>query len=108
MKAREQLGQIKAISFDGDMTLWDFEAACRQAGCKPEELMHVGDSLDSDIQGARAVGAVSVWLNRKRTATDSDMRPDFEIHSLAEIETILNHSADESNKADAGEAMQRA
>ena len=66
-----------------------FEAACRQAECDPCELMHVGDSLATDVQGANVVGAVSVWLNRDGGAGDADVEPDFEIGALTELEGVL-------------------
>lgn len=53
--------------------------------CQPHQLMHVGDSLDSDVAGARDFGAVSVWLNRAGEENDSDIRPDIEIASLSEL-----------------------
>jgi HAD superfamily hydrolase (TIGR01509 family) len=66
-----------------------FHAACRQAGCAPGELVHVGDSLGSDVAGAKGVGAVSVWLNRQRHVNDSGIVPDYEVNSLAELVGIL-------------------
>jgi putative hydrolase of the HAD superfamily len=62
-----------------------FQQACREARCSPEQLMHIGDSLVSDVAGARRAGAVSVWLNRGRKPNRTDIRPDHEIHSLVEI-----------------------
>ena len=67
-----------------------FQQACREAGCSPEQLMHIGDSLDTDVEGARRADAVSVWLNRGRMANHTDIRPDFEIHSLIELERLLD------------------
>jgi putative hydrolase of the HAD superfamily len=67
-----------------------FQAACRQAGCKPEELMHVGDSLESDVQGANGIGALSVWLNRSGKRRQIGIEPDLEIESLAELAIILS------------------
>jgi len=66
-----------------------FLQACREAGCSPEQLMHVGDSLATDVEGARGAGAVSVWLNRDRIPNHTDIRPDHEIHSLIELEDFL-------------------
>jgi putative hydrolase of the HAD superfamily len=66
-----------------------FLAACRQAGCTPRELMHVGDSLETDVAGANAVGAVSVWLNRDRRPNDTDITPDCEVSSLRRLAGIL-------------------
>jgi HAD superfamily hydrolase (TIGR01549 family) len=62
-----------------------FRAACREAGCSPDELMHVGDSLQSDVQGANEVGALSVWLNRRRLPRPSNVNPDFEVGTLTEL-----------------------
>lgn len=41
-----------------------FHLACQRLGCAPCELLHVGDSLESDVAGAQAAGARAVWLNR--------------------------------------------
>ncbi len=65
-----------------------FQVACRQAGCLPQELMHVGDSLETDVCGAVGVGAISVWLNRDKKLKQSDITPDIEIQSLNELTTI--------------------
>ena len=41
-----------------------FEYALNRTGLKPEEVLHIGDSLSSDIKGAGAVGIKAVWINR--------------------------------------------
>jgi FMN hydrolase / 5-amino-6-(5-phospho-D-ribitylamino)uracil phosphatase len=66
-----------------------FYAACRQAGCAPCELLHIGDSLESDVQGANGVGATSVWLNRDGVLNTTAIPPDYEIRSLSEVLGIL-------------------
>lgn len=67
-----------------------FQAACSKAGCRPEELMHVGDSLESDVQGAKGIEALSVWLNRNGKRRQVGIEPDLEIWSLAELTAILS------------------
>ncbi|HEV7215534.1 MAG TPA: HAD family hydrolase [Chloroflexota bacterium] len=62
-----------------------FEVALAQAGCEPQELLHVGDSLANDVAGAQGAGVRSVWLNRDGRGNDSTVRPDFEITSLTEL-----------------------
>jgi FMN hydrolase / 5-amino-6-(5-phospho-D-ribitylamino)uracil phosphatase len=66
-----------------------FRIACEKAACTPAELVHVGDSLASDVQGAKTVGATTVWLNRDWAHGQADICPDFEIHSLAELPSLL-------------------
>lgn len=41
-----------------------FETAARRFGLAPGEVLHVGDSLDLDIAGARDAGFQVVWINR--------------------------------------------
>ena len=81
-----------------------FLSACRQAGCEPCELMHVGDSLESDVAGAYGVGAVSVWLNRDGVANTSDIVPDHEIRSLEELEDIVTANGQTPGKPTSGNA----
>jgi putative hydrolase of the HAD superfamily len=42
-----------------------FEAALRAAGCEAAEAGHVGDSVEHDVGGARAVGARALLLARE-------------------------------------------
>lgn len=76
-----------------------FRAACRYADCDPWELMHIGDSLESDVAGANGVGAVSVWLNRDLKQNKSGIVPDYEIRSLTELEDMLKRNEDIFNKS---------
>ncbi len=82
-----------------------FAAACRQASCQPSELMHVGDSLESDVAGANGAGAVSVWLNRDDVANNTSIQPDHEIGSLAELSKITKLYGGASNKPDARDGL---
>jgi HAD superfamily hydrolase (TIGR01549 family) len=73
-----------------------FSAACKQAGCGVTQLMHVGDSLQIDVAGANAAGAVSVWLNRDGARNTSCVQPDHEIRSLAELVSIAERNGSPS------------
>lgn len=42
-----------------------FLYALEKAGLQPEEVIHVGDSLESDVKCPRQVGIDSIWLNRE-------------------------------------------
>lgn len=41
-----------------------FHAACAQLGCRPDEVMHIGDDWRADIHGARAAGLHTAWIRR--------------------------------------------
>ncbi len=51
----------------------------------------VGNSLTSDVLGARNAGVRSIWLNLDGSWARPDLRiaPDVEIHSLSEIRGVL-------------------
>ncbi|MHC5039867.1 MAG: HAD family hydrolase [Planctomycetota bacterium] len=66
-----------------------FETACRQAGCSSWELLHVGDSLEDDVKGARNAGARAVWLNRKGIPGPAGFSVELEIASLLDLPGML-------------------
>lgn len=43
-----------------------FALALRRAGTTASDAVHVGDSIEADVEGARAVGIHPIWLNRRR------------------------------------------
>jgi HAD superfamily hydrolase (TIGR01549 family) len=61
-----------------------FEQALTLAGCGPAEVLHVGDSPENDIAGARAVGIRAVLLDRSGAAGPGA------IGSLAELPALLS------------------
>ena len=66
-----------------------FEITAKRAGCELAQMLHVGDSLENDVAGARNAGVHSVWLNREGEPNETEIRPDYEVVSLTEIPTIL-------------------
>lgn len=66
-----------------------FQIALDEAGCSAGEMVHVGDSLEIDVAGARNAGVRSVWLNRNGDAARPGIAPDAEIASLRELSQIL-------------------
>ncbi len=41
-----------------------FRIALRRAGCRPREVVHVGDEYDADVVGARGAGLAAVLVDR--------------------------------------------
>lgn len=66
-----------------------FRIALERAGCSREELLHVGDSLETDVRGAVDSGVRCVWLNRQGIENHTDFKPDHEISSLLDLLEIL-------------------
>ncbi len=66
-----------------------FQIVAQRAACGLDQLLHVGDSLETDVEGAQAVGARAVWLNRDGKTNDSGIKPDHEIASFTELTRLL-------------------
>jgi putative hydrolase of the HAD superfamily len=49
-----------------------FEAALERLRCKPQEAVFVGDSLETDVAGARAAGIRSLMLDRHPRAAEAE------------------------------------
>lgn len=56
---------------------------------KKDRVLVIGDSLSSDIQGAKNAGVASCWYNPKGKALTGDVIPDYEIQHLSQVEEIL-------------------
>jgi len=67
-----------------------FLEALESVQVTPEEAIYVGDSLTSDVVGAKGVGMYAVWINRKGVAKPQNApSPDFEISTLRELIVLL-------------------
>jgi len=67
-----------------------FFAACleRLPGVAPHEVLMLGDSPTADIAGGKAAGLLTCWFDAKGEPP-GDAVPDYTIHALSEIRTIL-------------------
>ncbi len=71
-----------------------FGDAVKKLGCKPDEVMMVGDRVDKDVPGAKKAGLVTVQLmkgsySRGKPKNKSE-EPDFVISQLADLLRILD------------------
>lgn len=48
-----------------------FEFALNNVGLSAGEVLHIGDSLSSDIKGASSVGINAIWVNRNNRGIPS-------------------------------------
>ena len=66
-----------------------FQAALELLGLEAHEVLHIGDSFNSDVQGAKALGIPVLWLNRTRAGSRREPKPEFEGTSLTALSWIL-------------------
>lgn len=58
-------------------------------GFDPRKAMMVGDSLTSDILGGQQAGMATCWVNPQGKPGRQDIRPDYEIQGLHQLEALL-------------------
>jgi 2-haloacid dehalogenase/putative hydrolase of the HAD superfamily len=67
-----------------------FEAALELTGWRRDRVLHVGDSLHSDVGGARRAGLRSGWVNRAHRIHDiGTEQPDYEFADLMDLHALL-------------------
>lgn len=65
-----------------------FTQALARHGFRPEDTLHVGDSLHADVAGAQSIGMIPVLVDRKAT---TEKMPDYlRINSLAELLKVVD------------------
>ena len=55
----------------------------------PKKAMIVGDSLTSDILGGINAGIATCWVNPDHKPGKPEIKPDYEIESIAQLEALL-------------------
>ena len=76
-----------------------FQAALKELGCAPEDVLMVGDRLETDILGASSLGiataAVLTGVTSREDISQSDIRPDYIFENIAALhQTLVKVSKD--------------
>ncbi|MEK5057895.1 haloacid dehalogenase [Paenibacillus sp. FSL H7-0326] len=66
-----------------------FYQALALSGLAADEVIHIGDSLKSDIQGAQNAGIAAVWLNRLNKMRRNEVQPDYTCSNLLEVRSLF-------------------
>lgn len=71
-----------------------FHKVLEGTGLKPHQILFVGDDPEPDVEGARRVGMVPVWINRTRMEWPATLEPPpITIASLTELTDLLGPGA---------------
>ncbi|TMO68745.1 HAD-IA family hydrolase [Pseudoalteromonas aurantia] len=66
-----------------------FDKAAMILSVDKSEILHIGDSLDSDVQGANNAGCHSVWLNNQSCQYAYKGLPHVEIKNIYELYQLV-------------------
>ena len=66
-----------------------FETALKNLNCEPQNAIHVGDRLDTDIKGAKESNMVTIWINDSFSSRPIYSQPDFEIQQISDVIEII-------------------
>lgn len=80
-----------------------FRHALAATGWDPQRVIHIGDSLHSDVGGAQAAGLRSIWINRAHRIHDiGTAEPDFEFSDLRGALKVLGDTVRQGYRGEAG------
>lgn len=66
-----------------------FEEALRMNGLQAEDVVMIGDSWNSDIQGAINAGIDQIWIRKSKDPLPEGQRATYLVQSLSEVMEIL-------------------
>ena len=67
-----------------------FDVAVRAGGAKAHQTLHVGDHPEIDVEGARAAGLRSVWVNRSGQRWPNEFaKPDGIVTHVGQLQSLL-------------------
>lgn len=68
-----------------------FAEAVRRAGVRREAILHVGDHPENDVEGARAAGLRSAWMNRNNAEWPAHLaHPETVLNSMSDLQSLLS------------------
>ena len=66
-----------------------FEEALRMNGLQAEDVVMIGDSWNSDIQGAINAGIDQIWIRKSKDPLPEGQSATYLVHSLSDVMEIL-------------------
>lgn len=71
-----------------------FEVAIQKTGVSREEILHVGDHPETDVDGGRQAGLRTAWVNRVNAEWPDHLpEPDLCITTISELREILEKAS---------------
>ena len=68
-----------------------FKTALKKLECSPQNSIHIGDKLETDIKGAKDNNMFTIWFNDSNSLGSENIQPDYEIHEIPEVIQIVKN-----------------
>ena len=68
-----------------------FDLTWEKLGCQPSEVIHIGDSLENDVQGAINAGVTPIWYNPDKEENTLGV---IEVRALSELPSVIQQLSD--------------
>jgi HAD superfamily hydrolase (TIGR01509 family) len=70
-----------------------FKSTLKLLRVSAAEAVFVGDTIDADVEGSKAVGMYAIYIERRLQKQSSEVGPDSVIKSLSELPAVLKRFA---------------
>ena len=68
-----------------------FDLTWEKLGCQPNDVIHIGDSVENDIQGAINAGVTPIWYNPDKEKNTIGVN---EVRTLSELPSVIQQISD--------------
>lgn len=68
-----------------------FESTLKVMGLSASEVVFVGDTIDADVEGSKAAGMKTVYIERRPQKQSNKFMPDCKINNLSELLSALEN-----------------
>jgi putative hydrolase of the HAD superfamily len=75
-----------------------YDLVLSRLGTEQERAWNIGDSLERDVLGAKAIGMRTVWVNRHGASRDETISPDLEVSNLVQLVVAFRHTTEDLNR----------
>ncbi|MFX1571604.1 MAG: HAD family hydrolase [Promethearchaeota archaeon] len=66
-----------------------FKTVIKEFNCKPSNIIHIGDILETDVKGAKKCNMRTVWINDSNYQNSEEIKPDYAIKRISEVIEII-------------------
>ncbi|MFW9827748.1 MAG: HAD family hydrolase [Candidatus Thorarchaeota archaeon] len=66
-----------------------FETILKEFNCIPQNAIHIGDKLETDVKGAKDCKMFTIWINDSNSLKSEEILPDYEIQKIYDVVKIV-------------------